>query len=109
MGSPVETTLKALVEFESELDGMKVESLEAKQKMLKDAQSLAESAMKQAVSKAQEIASERLAKAKAEAENEAASIRKKGESALKGYEASISKKKAKAAETVVARLLGEAQ
>ncbi|MGD0145801.1 MAG: hypothetical protein ABSB53_02990 [Nitrososphaerales archaeon] len=107
MGSQIEVTVKALTEFESELDRIKAEVLEVKKKMVKDAVSLAESAKSTAVLKAQQQVSERLAKARAEGEGEAESIRKKGESSLKSFEATISRRKAKAIEMVVGRLLGE--
>ena len=109
MGSLIEATVKALVEFESELDKMKVEALEVKKKMVKDAVGLAESAASAAISKAQRQASERLAKARAEGEGMAESIRKNGELSLKSFEASVSARKAKAVEKVVGRLLGEGQ
>ena len=107
MVSVVETTVKALIEFETELETAKAEAQEAKAKLVKDAVGLAESARAGAVSKAQQQASERLASARAEAEVEAESIRKKGESSLKSFEESISKRKAKATEGIVGRLLGE--
>jgi vacuolar-type H+-ATPase subunit H len=106
MSSVIEDTLKALVEFESELDRAKAEAIEARKRMLKDAGDWAVGAKASAITKAQEIASQRLAAARAEAEKEAESIRKKGESSLKSFESLISKKKGKAAEHVVARLLG---
>jgi vacuolar-type H+-ATPase subunit H len=109
MGSLIEATVKALIEFESELDRMKAETLEAKKKMVTYAEGLAESAKSDTISKAQQQVSERLARARAEAEGEAESIRKKGESSLRSLEASISKRKAKAIEEVVGRLLGETQ
>ncbi len=107
MVSQVETTVKALIEFESELDKTKAEALETKMKMIKDAESLAESAKSGAILKAQQQASETLAKARAEAEDEAESVRKKGESSLSSFGASISRRKAKATERVVGLLLGE--
>ena len=109
MGSLVEATVKALIEFESDLDRTKAEALEVKKKMIKDAEAFAESAKLDAISKAQEQASETLAKARSEAEAEAETIRKKGSSSLKSYEALISRRKAKAIEMVVGRLLGETQ
>ena len=109
MGSLIEATVKALIEFESELDKTKVETLEAKNKMVKYAEGLTESAKSDTISKAQHQVSERLAKARAEAEGEAESIRRKGESSLKSFEASISNRKAKAIEKAVSRLLGETQ
>jgi len=107
MGSLIETTVKALIEFDSELDRAKAEALEVEKKMVKDAVGLVESARSAAISKAQQQVSERLAKARAEGEGEAESIRKKGESSLRSFEASISRRKAKAIEEVVGRLLGE--
>ncbi|MGD1054483.1 MAG: hypothetical protein ABR867_00155 [Nitrososphaerales archaeon] len=109
MGSPIEATVKALIEFESELDRVKTEVLEANKKMIKYADGLAESAKSDEISKAQQQVSERLAKARAEAESEVESIRKKGESSSKSLEASISKRRAEAVEEVVGRLLGERQ
>jgi len=109
MDSLIEATVKALIEFESELDRMKAEALEAEKKMVKDAVGLAESARSAAISESEQHVSERLAKARAEGEGAAESIRKKGDSSLKIFEASISKRKAKAIEDVVGRLLGETQ
>ena len=106
MTSAIEETVKALIEFESELDRVKAEASDTKRKMLKDASEWAASANASAVAKAQEIAADRMAKAKAEADAEADSIRKKGESSLKSFEVSISKNKSKAASQVVARLMG---
>ena len=107
MSSVIEGTLKALIEFESELDRAKAEASDTKKKMLKDATELAAGVKANALSKAQQLAAERLAKARAEAEKEAESIRKKGEFSLKTFEGSISKRKAKAVAHVVVRLLGE--
>jgi vacuolar-type H+-ATPase subunit H len=109
MGSPIEATVKALIEFESELDRIKTEALEANKKMIKYADGLAESAKSDGFSKAQQQVSERLARARTEAESKAESIRKMGESSLKSLEASISRRRAEAVEEVVGRLLGERQ
>ena len=107
MGSLIEATVKALIEFESELEKTKAEALEVEKKMVKDAAGLAEQARATAISKARRQVSERLAKVRVEGEAEAESIRKKEESSLKSFEASISKRKAKAVEEVVSCLLGE--
>lgn len=107
MSSVVEQTVKALVEFEKELDQAKAEASDSKKKILKDAAEWADSAKASGLSKAQQMASETLAKARAEAEREAVAIQKKGEVALKSFEASVSKRKSKAVEAVVGRLLGE--
>jgi vacuolar-type H+-ATPase subunit H len=109
MGSVIEATVKALIEFESELDRIKAEALEVKKKMVKDAVGLAESAKSEAISKANQQVTERLAKARAEGEGEAESLRSKGESSLKSFEESVSRRKAEAIEEVVGRLLGETQ
>lgn len=109
MSSAIEETVKALVEFESELDAAKAEVSAARKKTIKDAADWAEAAKASAISKAQGIASKTVAKAREDAEAEAEKIRKKGESDLKAFEVSISKHKSKAAELVASRLLGEAE
>jgi len=109
MSSTIEETLKALVDFESELDRVKGEASDSKRKMLKDSSDWGASAKSDAVAKAQEIASARIAKAKEEAEEEAVAIKKKGEASLKTFEASISKNRSKAASHVVKKLMGEAE
>lgn len=107
MSSAIEETVKALVEFEAELERAKAEVSEAKRRTMKDAADWAEEAKVSAVARAQEIASQRVDRAKREAEAEAEKIRKKGESDSKSFEISISKHKLKAAELVASRLLGE--
>lgn len=109
MSSAIETTVKALVEFESELDKVKADASESKRRLLKDASDWAASAKSSAIAGAQDIASERLARAKEEAEAEAAAIKKKGESSRKAFEASLTKHKSEAAAHVASRLLGEKQ
>ena len=107
MSTAIEDTVKALIEFESELDRAKSEASDLNKKMVKDSGDWAASAKSVAVSRAQQLASERMAKARADAGMEADSIREKAEKSLKAFESSISKHKRKAAEMVVARLLGE--
>ncbi len=106
MSSAIETTVKALVEFESELDKAKASALEAKRRTSKDATNWAEEAKTSAVSKAREIASMKITQAREDAEAEAEKIRQKGEADMRTFEASISKHRAKAAELVASRLLG---
>ncbi len=106
MSSTIESTVKALVEFEAELDRAKAGISEARRRTMKDAADWAEEAKASAISKAQAMASQKLSKAKEDAEAEAEAIRKKGESDLKAFESSISKRKTNAAELVAARLLG---
>ena len=107
MPSAIESTVKALVEFEAELDRAKAEVSEAKRRTMKDAVNWAEEAKASALSKAQAIASAAVSRAREDAEVEAGGIRKKGESDLRGFESLISNNKGKAAELVAARLLGE--
>jgi vacuolar-type H+-ATPase subunit H len=107
MTSAIEDTVKALVEFESELDRAKAEVSDAKRRITKDAGNWAEAAKSSAVSKAQEIAAERVAKARKEAEAEAERIKEKGDADLREFESSISKHSSEAADLVKARLLGE--
>ena len=106
MSSVIESTLKALTEFESELDAAKAEVSDARKKLVRDAVSLADAAKASAMSKAQGIALERTTAARAEAEKEADAIRKKGADDLKSFEGSISRRKSKAADWVAERLLG---
>lgn len=109
MSSAIQDTIKALVEFEAELESARLEAVDSKKKVVKDAGDWAASAKSSALSKAQQFASERLAKAKAEAEKQAEAIRAKGQADLKNFESSISRRKTKAAEYVVGRLLGVQQ
>jgi vacuolar-type H+-ATPase subunit H len=107
LASEVESTVKALMEFESNLDSAKSAALEVKRSMVREAQALAETAKSNAISEAQRRAAETLAAARKGAEKDADSIRKSGEASLKRFEAAVSRRKAKAVDVVVARLLGE--
>ena len=106
MSVSIEATLKALVEFESELDKAKGEAADAKKRAAKDALDWAEGAKVTAIKKAQQIASQRIAEAKEDAEAEARKIREKGDASLKAFEASISTRRTEAAEVAASRLLG---
>lgn len=107
MVSTLDGTVKALTEFESDLDRTKSEVLAEKSKIIREAQGIADSAKSNAISKAQRQASETLGKARTEAEQQAESIRKQGMSDLRAFEASVSTRKKKAADAVVMALLGE--
>jgi len=107
MPSAIESTVKALVEFEAELERAKAEVSEAKRRTTKDSVAWAEEARASAISKARSIASAGVSNAKEDAEAEANAIRKKGESDLRVFESSISSNRARAAKLVAARLLGE--
>ena len=109
MTQTIEGTVKALTEFEADLDRVKGAVLEAKKKMVIDAGEWSDSAKNAALAEAQKIAAERLARAREEAEAEAAEIRKKGQAATRRFEESISKRKKDAADLVLKRLLGEGQ
>lgn len=107
MSSAIELTVKALVEFEAQLDRAKAELLDAGKRASKDAADWAEAAKSAAIARAQEMASRNIAAAKEEAESEAEKIRKKGESDLRAFESSMAKHRAKASRLVASRLLGE--
>jgi vacuolar-type H+-ATPase subunit H len=107
MTSAIEQTVKALTEFEAELDVAKAGAGESRKRMVRDAVELSDSAAKVALDKARSIASETVERARKEAESEADSIRKKGRSTLDKYGEVISKNKREAVEHVVRRLLGE--
>ena len=109
MTTTIEETVKALVEFESELDRAKTIISEATKRATKDADTWAEAAKSSAIAKAQEIASRRVAQAREEAEAEARKIRDRGESDLKAFEGLISKNSTRAAANVASRLLGESE
>lgn len=109
MSSAIEETVKALVEFEAELDRAKAEVNEVKRKAGKDASDWAGSARTSAISKAQARAAQEVARAREEAETESNKIKKKGAAELAEFESSISKRKSKASELVRARLLGESK
>lgn len=107
MSTAIEQTVKALVDFEAQLDSAKAELAEAGKRTAKESAEWAEAARATAVSKAQEIAARNVAKAKEQAESEAKSIRKKGDEDLKAFEDSITKNRGRATKLVAARLLGE--
>jgi len=109
MPQTIADTVKALTEFEAELDKVKNGAMEAKKKMLKDAGDWAEAAKGRALAEAQKLASERLSEAKAEADTEAEEIRKKGQASTNKFADSIAKHKKEASELVLRRLLGEGQ
>jgi len=109
MPQTIADTVKALTEFEANLDKVKADALEAKKKLIKDAADWAESSRTGAMAEAQALASRRISEARTEAEAEAESIRKKGKAETKKFAESISKHKKDASELVLRRLLGEDQ
>jgi vacuolar-type H+-ATPase subunit H len=102
-------TVKALTDFEAELDRIRAGMLDAKKRMIKDAGDWAEVSKSSALAEAQKLASERLSEARTKADAEAEEIRKKGQSATKKFAESISKHKKEASELVLRILLGEGQ
>jgi vacuolar-type H+-ATPase subunit H len=109
MPQSIADTVKALTEFEAELDKVKTEAVEATKKLIKDSADWAEAARNSVIAEAQELASQRLSEAKKEAEAEAEEIRKKGQATTRKFAESISKHKKEASELVLRRLLGEGQ
>ena len=109
MPQTIADTVKALAEFEAELDRLKSETMDAKKKIVKDAGDWADAAKSRALAEAQELASERLSQAKVQAEAEAEEIRKKGQASTKKFADSMSKHKKEASELVLRMLLGEGQ
>jgi len=109
MSSTIEDTVKALVEFEGELDSAKSDAMDAKKAMAKKASDWADAARAKAVAEAQKIANDMISNARLSAEKEAEAMAKKGASALKTFEAKITVHEKKAASRVVARVIGERQ
>ena len=107
MPQVIEETVKALTEFEADLDRANADVLEAKKKMIKDAADWAESARASALAEAQKLADQKLSQARQRAEAKAVEIRRKGQTATKQFAESLSKRKSEATELVVSRLLGE--
>ena len=106
MTQVIEEAVKALAEFEAELDRIKTDASEAKKRLVKAAADEAEKAKSDALAKAQELANERVRVAKQEAERGAEEVAKKGEESLNGLKAATLKRKEEAVELAVRRLLG---
>jgi vacuolar-type H+-ATPase subunit H len=107
MSTAIEETLKALTEFESQLDSARADASEAKRQMIKLAAEWADAARGAAVAGAQKVAADAISKAKKEAEKEADSIAKKGQVEVKKFKLSLSGHRSKASELVEKMLLGE--
>ena len=107
MTQAIEEALKALSEFESELDRIKNETVEAKQKLLKLAVEKAESSKSQAIATAQRAAEAELSAARETANKEADNIRRKGQASTERFKSTISKRSEDAVEAVLKTLLGE--
>jgi vacuolar-type H+-ATPase subunit H len=109
MRGQIEETLKALTEFEQELDRAKVDASEAKRRMIKNASDWSESAKQSALNAARNIAEKQVSRARTEAEAQAARIREDGLISLKTFEGSLARNKGDAVELVMRTLLGEAK
>ena len=107
MSDTIEKALKALTEFESQLDSAKSGASEAKKQMLKKAGEWAEKAKSEAISVAQGASAQAVSETRRAAEVEADSIRREGRLALKNFEESMSKRMPEAADLVTRALLGE--
>src|SRR3989441_9925412 len=106
MTQVIEEAVKALAEFEADLDRIKSDASEAKKRLVKSATDEAEKAKIDALAKAQELANERVRVAKEEAERQATEITKKGEESLNRLKAATLKRKEEAVDLAVRRLLG---
>jgi vacuolar-type H+-ATPase subunit H len=109
MPQTIADTVKALTDFEAELERIKAGALDARKSIVKDASDWAEAAKGSALAEAQKLASDRLSEARTRAEADAEEIRKKGQAATKRFAESIAKHKSEASELVLQRLLGEGQ
>jgi len=106
MPQVIENAIKALSEFEAELERIRFQVSEAKKRLVNTAAEEGEVAKKEALASAQSISDERVRAAMQEAQREAESITRKGEDSLKRLKATISKRKNEAIELAVRRLLG---
>ncbi|MBI3023455.1 MAG: hypothetical protein HYU03_04770 [Thaumarchaeota archaeon] len=107
MTSAVEEAIKVLEGFESELEKIKQEAVEAKKSLLRKVSEEGETAKAEALAKAQAVADERIRRARNEADGEASSIIARGDQSVKTLEERISKKNKEAVELVVKELLGD--
>ncbi len=107
MTSAVEEAIKVLEGFESELEKIKREAVEAKKSLLRKVSEEGENAKREALAKAQAVAEERIRRVTDEAEKEASSINARGDQSVKTLKERISKKNKDAVELVVKELLGD--
>jgi vacuolar-type H+-ATPase subunit H len=106
MTEAIEETIRALTEFEAELEKLKTGAVETKKAMIKNAGAWAETAKAVAIGQAQQVANQRLSTARTEAEEEIESIRSASQKSLKDLTESIADHKQEAVQLVVKRLLG---
>jgi len=106
MSQAIEETIKALTEFEAELDRIKSDAVEVRKRLVKSGGDWAGEAKTEAITKAQKIAEQRLETARAEAEAEAESIKSAGRATLQSFKETITGHKEEAVQLVTKRLLG---
>ncbi len=107
MTQAIEEALKALSEFESELDRIKSETVEAKQKLLRLAFDEAEASKNLAIASAQRSSEAELAAAREAADKEASIILRKGHASTESFKKMILERKDAAVKAVLETLSGE--
>ena len=107
MSQTIEDTVRALTDFEADLEAAKKEAEDAAKRLAKGTSEWTDAAKKASLEKAQTRADQVVAEAKRGAEEQAEAIKKAGRSDLSKFEQSLSKRKGKAVEVATARLLGE--
>jgi vacuolar-type H+-ATPase subunit H len=107
MAQTVEDTIKALKEFEQDLDRVKATVADAAKKMVKDARDWADSARAAALVEAKKSADLALERAKEEAAHEVHKIGEGSHESLQTLKQTMAAHKIAAAELVLKRLLGE--
>jgi vacuolar-type H+-ATPase subunit H len=107
MAQTVEDTIKALKEFEQDLDGVKATVADAGKKMVKDARDWADSARAAALVEAQKAVDLALERAKEEAADEVHKIGEGSQESLQTLRQTMAVHEIVAAELVLKRLLGE--
>lgn len=106
MTQAIEETIKALKEFELDLDKVKAEAADAKTKLLKDAGDWADAVKREDLQGAQRVAELRLEAARAEGEREVESIKRAAQASLQSLKETLANHKTEAVELVVKKLLG---
>ena len=107
MTQAIEETIKALTEFEAELEKVKAGANDAKKAMVKNAGDWADAARDEAIAEAQKVAEQKLSAARTEAENEIESIRNASQKSLDDLTRSIANHREQAVQLAMKRLLGE--
>jgi vacuolar-type H+-ATPase subunit H len=109
MAQAIEDTIKALTEFEAELDKVKTDGAEARKNLLKGVAEWAETAKNEAVTEARRTADQTISGARAEAQKGAESIRETGKNSLVSLKETMNSHRDEAVQLVKKRLLGVAK